>query len=79
MRAPETIRPLKLLAPAVVDEKVVMEVRDGSDVPRVTGQGACAETADVVAKICDDHFDDLQGEPGGRRRAGQRCLRRGTP
>jgi len=51
-------------------------MRDSSDVPGVTGHGACEKTGYVVGKIVDDDFDDLQGEPGGRRRARQRSLRR---
>jgi len=72
----QRIRPMKIFAPEFTDEKVVMEVRNGSDVPGVTGKGACAQTEYVVGKIIDDDFDDLQGEPGGRRGAWRRRLRR---
>ena len=44
-----------------------MEVRDGSNVPGITGQGACAETAYVVGKIGDDHFDEFERKSGGGR------------
>jgi len=76
---PETIRPPTLWAPGVANEKVVMEMRDGSDVPGVTGQGACEKTVYVVVKIGDDLFDNLQGEFGGRGRACHRSLRRSIP
>ena len=47
--------------------KGVMEVRNGGDIPGVTGPGACKETALVVDEMGDDHFDNLVGKPGGRR------------
>ena len=42
----------------------VMEMRNGDDVPGVTGQGACKEAALVVDEMRDDHFEDLHREPG---------------
>jgi len=51
----------------VVDRgKGVMEVGNSGDVPGVTGQGACAETACVVSKIGGDHSEDIQGKADGR-------------
>ena len=44
-----------------------MEVENGDDIPGLTGQGACAETAPVVSKMRDDPFDDLVGKPTGGR------------
>ena len=66
---PNLIGPLKFpsLPVIVYEDKGVIEMRNSGDVPGVTGQGACAETVCVVSKISDDHFDDLQGKPGGRR------------
>ena len=49
----------------------VMEVGNGGDVPGVAGQGACEETASVIDEMVDDHFNDLLGKFGGRRRT--RC------
>lgn len=78
MHALETTRPLKFFAPGVANEKVVMEVRDGSDVPGVASQGAREKTVYVVDQIGDDHFDDFLGEAGGKRRACRRILKRST-
>ena len=75
----KTIRPLVIFAPGIIDDKVVMETRDGSDVPGVTGQGACKKTAYVVGKIGDDYFDDLQWESGSRGRACCRGFKRSVP
>ena len=73
----DRVRPPKFSTEEVfVDEKVGMKVRDGGDVPRVTSQAACTETAGVVGEICDDRFNDLLGEFGG---ASRRGLGRGTP
>ena len=47
----------------------VVEVRNGDDVPGVTGQGAREETVSVVYEMDDDHLNNLVGEPGGRGRA----------
>ena len=61
------IRPPVFFAPAVdSSDKGVMEAGGGSNVPGITGQGACAETACVVDEISDDYFNDLKGKPGGR-------------
>ena len=64
--------------PGVIDEKVVMEMWNGSDVPGATTQAACAETASVIDEVSDDHFNDLRGKPGGGGRARCRGLRRST-
>jgi len=42
------------------DEGVV-EVRNGGEIPAVTGQGGREETGLVVDKVGDDNIDDLQG------------------
>ena len=41
------------------DGKGVMDVRNGSGVPRATGQGACEESESVIDEVGDDHFNDL--------------------
>ena len=64
--------------PVDPSDKGVMEVRNGGDVPRVAGQGACAETAFVIDKIGDDYFNDLLWEPSGRGRACGRSLQGST-
>ena len=68
----ETITPLKFSFPGVADEEIVMEVRDSSNVPGVTGQGACEEAAYVVGKIGDDNFDNFQRKFCGRGLRGNR-------
>ena len=50
------------------DEKGVIEVGSGGDVPGVAGQGACTEIVRAVDRMGDDYFDYLQGNPGGRGR-----------
>jgi hypothetical protein len=55
-----------------------MKMGNGGNVPRVTCQGAREETASVVGKVGDDHFDGLQGKPGGRRQTCRRSLQRRT-
>ena len=55
--------PFLARGPGSSDEGV-MEMGNGGDVPGVTGQGACAETARIVDEMGDDHFDDLLGKPG---------------
>lgn len=78
--APEWIGPPKLLAPdAVADEEVVMEMRDGGDVPRVTCQGARAETGHIVDETADDNSNDLQGKSGGGGAGCRGGLKRSTP
>ena len=52
--------------PTIHGHKSVVEVRDSGNVPGVTGQGACYKTGRVIDKVGDYHFDDLQGEVGGR-------------
>ena len=47
------------------DSKGVMEMGNGGDVPGVTYQGACVETARVEGKVGDNYLDDLEGKPGG--------------
>ena len=51
------------------DESVV-KMRDGGDVPGVTGQGTCEETFRVVDEVGDDHFDNFERkiDDGGRAR-----------
>jgi len=49
-----------------------MEMRDGGDVPGVTGQGAGQKAAGVVDEMGDNDLDDLQWKLGG---CGQRCGR----
>ena len=67
VHTPEGIWPLKPSVPGVdVSNKGAVEVEDGGDVPGVTGQRASKETVFVVDEIVDDHFNDLQREPGGR-------------
>jgi hypothetical protein len=57
----------------------VVKTRNSGDVPGITGQGACAETALVIGKIADDRFDNLQGKSGGRGIVCCRSLRRNAP
>ena len=45
--------------------KSVVKTRDRGDVPGVTRQGACQETARVIDEVGDDHFDDLERKLGG--------------
>jgi hypothetical protein len=52
----------------------VVEMRNGGDVPAVTGQGACEETACVVGEMDDDQSDYFLGKSGGDGRG-----RRGSP
>ena len=47
--------------------KGVMEMRNGGNVPTVTGQGACTEAVCVISKISDKFLDDLKGQSGCRR------------
>ena len=49
-----------------------MEMRDGGDVPGVTGQGTGQKAAGVVDEMGGNDLDDLQWKPGG---CGQRCGR----
>ena len=78
---PDGIGPQKFssIIPIEVNGKGVVEMRNSGDIPRVTGLGACAETASVISKIGDDDFDDLQGKPGGRRTVRCRGLQGNTP
>ena len=41
---------------------------ENDDVPGTTGEGACEEAGLIIDKMCNDHFDDLTGEPDGQRR-----------
>ena len=80
VHAPKGIGPLKLSVPVVdVSDEGVVKMRNGGDVPGVTGQGACAETGYVIGKASDDDFDHLQGKSGGRERACRRGLRTYSP
>jgi len=45
--------------------KSVVKMRDRGDVPGVTRQGACEETARVIDEMGNDHFDDLERKLGG--------------
>jgi len=56
-----------------------METRSDSDVPGAAGQRASTETAPVIHKINNNHFDDLEGEPGSGRRVRHGGLRRNDP
>ena len=47
-----------------------MDVRNSSDIPRVTGEGTCEETACLTDEMGDDLSDNSQGKPGGRGQAG---------
>ena len=67
------------IAGADVDGKGVVEMGNGGNVPGVTGQGACAETAHVIDQVRDDDSDDLEGKPGGRGRGRRRGLRGNAP
>ena len=74
------IGPLVFVFPGVdASEKGLVEMRHGGDIPGVTSQGACAETAYVIGKIDDDHFDDLLGKPGSGGRVRRQGPWRGTP
>lgn len=76
----EGVVPHRVLdAEARPNNKGVVEMRNGGNVPGVTGQSACKETVCVESKICDDYFDDLQGKPGGGRRACRGGHRSNTP
>jgi hypothetical protein len=55
-----------------------MKMRDGGDVPGVTGQGACPEAARVVDEVCDDHFNDVLGKSRGKRQGCRRSVRGST-
>ena len=63
------IGPPRLLFGQVFDSggEGVIEMGNSGDVPGAIDPGARAEAACVVSKIGNDHFDDLQGKPGGRR------------
>lgn len=57
----------------------MMKMRNSGDIPRVAGQSACAETARVVSKIGNDHFDKFQGKFGDGGRTSQRGPQTRTP
>ena len=60
----EGVGPQTFCVPLVgSSDEGAMEMRNGGDVPRVTGQGARAETAFVVDNIGDNYFDDLLWDP----------------
>ena len=75
------IGPSESSLPRVVgaNDEGMMEMRDGGDVPRIAGQGACAETELVVDEISDDDFNDVLRKSGDRRQACRGSLRRSTP
>ena len=81
MLVPDRIGPSGSSVPRVVgaNDECMMEMRDGGDVPRITGQGTCTETGLVVEKMSDDLFDDVLRKPGDRRRAGRGRPRRSAP
>lgn len=73
VHVPEGVGPPQLSARGFeVDEKVAIEMRNSSDIPGVASQGARADTARIVTKMGNDHFDDLRGEPGDQ---GRGCCR----
>ena len=75
----EGVGPQTFCVPLVgSSDEGAMEMRNGGDVPRVTGQGARAETAFVVDNIGDSYFIDLLREPSGRGRACGRPGLRGS-
>jgi hypothetical protein len=82
VHTPEWFGPPRLwfLGPLSIgwSDEGVMKVRDGGDVPGVTGQGACEEAALVVDQMGNDHFDDPLGEPGCKRRGCRRNVVRST-
>ena len=65
--------------PVGVNDEGVMEMRNGGDVPRVTGQGACAETELVVDQVSDDDLNDVLRKAGDRGRGCGGSVRRRTP
>lgn len=80
MHASDGVGPQVLLIPILVPKgQGAMEVRNGSDVPGVTGLGACAETSHIINEISDYHFNDLQGKPRSRGWVCHRSLQRRTP
>ena len=80
MLAQERFRPSLVLVQAINwNDKSVVEVRDGGNVPGATDQRACEEIGFLVDKIGDDRFDDLQGKPGNRGPGCRMGLRRCTP
>ena len=75
MHASEWNRPLEFsVKEAVTHDEGVVEMGNGSDVPGVTSQGACAETVSVVEEMCEDDLDDVLGKPGGEGWACSRIL-----
>ena len=50
----------------VQGNKGVVEMRNGDDMPRVTGQGAREKTVRLIDEMGDDDFDNFEGKPGGR-------------
>ena len=77
VQARERHRPHSPLRPPVGGDngsKGVTEVRNGSNVPGVTGQGAREEIIFVIDEMGNDHFNGLLGKPVGRGRARRRSL-----
>ena len=56
------------------NDEVVVEMRNGGDVPGVASQAAGAKAEQVIHKVSDDDLDDLLGELRG---GGRAC--RGVP
>ena len=61
--------------PEVVGCESMVKMGDGSDVPRVTCQGACQEGAGVVDEVGNDHSHKLLRELGDWGRACGKRLR----
>jgi len=63
----------------MVNDEHLVEVRDAGDIPGVTSQGACAETAHVIGEVGSDLLNELQGKSAGRGGAYCGGLGRSTP
>ena len=59
-------------------DKDAMEIGNSGDVPGIAGKGASAETGIVANEMGGNQFNDLTGEPSGRRGTCWRCLRGST-
>ena len=80
MHVPDGVGPPELSVIGVdANGEGVVEMGNCGNVPGVTGQGACAETAHIMDQIRDDCSDDLEGKPGGRGRGRRRGLQGNTP
>ena len=56
----------------------MVDMRNGGDVPGITGQGTRKEAVRVIEEMGDDHFDDLLGQPDDGGRLCHRSLWRST-